>query len=278
MNYKLVAIDMDGTLLNSNNEISKRTCDAIEAATKQGVHIVLATGRILKSAEHYAMDIDLNSYILACNGAIIMNKSKDIIYSQPMNLDIAKKVMELGQELGIYYHFYDRSKFYSNIYIKEIANYYNTSTLKLKGQSIDIDIFEDYNELLNRENFEVYKFLFIDDVKEKLEKLRQELSGFKEINVSSSWDNNLEIMDNRVSKGMGLDFLSKKLNIDPKEIIAIGDNENDLSMIQFAGLGVAMENGDEAIKNQADIVTRTNDEDGVARIIEKYILGIGDLV
>lgn len=278
MNYKLVAIDMDGTLLNSNNEISKRTRKAIEDATKQGVHIVLATGRILKSAEHYARNIDLNSYILACNGAIIMNESRDIIYNQPMNLEIAKRVMELGTELGIYYHFYDRSKFYSNIYIKEIANYYNTSTLKLKGQSIDIDIFDDHNELLNRENFEVYKFLFIDDAKEKLALLRQELSTFKEINVSSSWDNNLEIMDNKVSKGMGLEFLSKKLNINPKEIIAIGDNENDLSMIQFAGLGVAMDNGDEAIKSQADIVTRTNDEDGVARIIEKYILGIGDLV
>lgn len=278
MNYKLVAIDMDGTLLNSNNEISKRTCNAIEEATKQGVHIVLATGRILKSAEHYANNIDLNSYILACNGAIIMNESKDIIYNQPMNLEIAKRVMELGRELGIYYHFYDRSKFYSNIFIKEIANYYNTSTSKLKGQSIDIDIFEDYNELLSRENFEVYKFLFIDDTKEKLAELRRELSTFKEINVSSSWDNNLEIMDNRVSKGLSLEFLSKKLNIDPKDIIAIGDNENDLSMIQFAGLGVAMGNGDDFIKRQADIITSTNNEDGVAKIIEKYILGIGDAV
>lgn len=122
----------------------------------------------------------------------------------------------------------------------------------------------------------IYKFLFIDNEREKLVKLRQELSTLNGINISSSWDNNLEVMDNWVSKGNSLEFLCNKLKISAKDVIAIGDNENDLTMINYAGLGVSMGNAADIVKNNADIITTTNDEDGVAKIIEKYVLGTGD--
>lgn len=272
MDYKLIAIDMDGTLLNSKNEISERNVKAIEEATKKGVHIVLSTGRILTSAEFYADSINLNNYILASNGAIIRDKEKKIIYKIPINMNAVKEVMNLGRKHNVYYHFYDEESFYTNHFIEEIYQYYNASFQKQKGLSIDLHIFKEDKEIYENNNLNVYKFLFLDEDRDKLDKLKGELSNIEGINVSSSWSNNVEVMSDRVSKGLSLKYLCDKLNIDRKNVIAIGDNENDISMIEFAGLGVAMGNGEEIVKNKADIITDTNENDGVAQIIEEYVL------
>ena len=119
---------------------------------------------------------------------------------------------------------------------------------------------------------DIYKFIFIDNDTKKLYKLREELKNIKNINVSSSWSNNIEVMEEEVSKGNSLKYLCERLNVKRENVIAIGDNENDMSMIDFAGLGVSMGNGNKKLKTIADIITSTNDEDGVAKIIEKYIL------
>ena len=267
MNYKLIAIDMDGTLLNSNKEISNRTIQAIGHAKEKGVNVVLATGRLLKSAQLFADSLELNNHVIACNGAIIIDGSKKVIYSKPMDRNVVEKVMALGKKFNTYYHFYDESQFYSNKYVKEIVDYYSG-----RGQSIDVKIFDDEMEIINDKDLNLYKFLFIDNDLEKLIKLRKELSSMENISVSKSWTNNLEVMDTGASKGLGLQFLCNRLDISPSEVIAIGDNENDLSMITFAGLGVSMGNGDDIVKKQANYITSTNDEDGVARVIEEFII------
>lgn len=273
MDYKLIAIDMDGTLLNSKNEISERNIKAIKEATKKGVHIVLSTGRILTSAEFYADEIDLHNYILASNGAVIRDEEKNIIYKVPINMAAVKEVMNLGRKHDVYYHFYDEDSFYTNKFIEEIYQYYNSSFQKKKGLTIELNIFKEDNEVFDNKDLNVYKFLFLDEDKDKLVKLKQNLSEIGGINVSSSWSNNVEVMSDKVSKGISLKYLCDILNIDRKNVIAIGDNENDLSMIEFAGLGVAMGNAEEIVRNQADIITDTNEDDGVAKIIEKYVLG-----
>lgn len=272
MDYKLIAIDMDGTLLNGKNEISERNIKAITEATKKGVHIVLSTGRILSSAELYAESINLKSYILASNGAIIRDGEGNIIYKTPINKDAVKEVMGLGRKHDIYYHFYGETKFYTNNYVEEVYEYYNSSYGKKKGSKIGLVVFNGDEEIINNKDINAYKFLFLDDNREKLKDLKKDLLNTKGINVSSSWSNNVEVMSDKVSKGLSLDYLCSILNIDRSNTIAIGDNENDLSMIEFAGLGVAMGNGEEIVKEKADIITDTNDNDGVCKIIEQYVL------
>ncbi|MDR7855712.1 Cof-type HAD-IIB family hydrolase [Tissierella sp.] len=269
MTYKLIAIDMDGTLLNSNNEVSERSRRAIEMAKEKGVHIVISTGRILKSALFYSNALKLNNPIIASNGAIIVDESANIIYKKPIEKDLVKQIVNIAREKNIYYHFYDESRFYSHLKVEEVLAFYSEGNGKL---NIDMTVFEDVEEILQIKDINIYKFLFVDNDRDKLNNLRMELNKLEKIGTSSSWNNNIEAMGLNVSKGEALKELCNRLNIKPDEVIAIGDSENDLSMLKFAKLGVAMGNGDENIKKQADYITDSNNEDGVAKVIEKFAL------
>lgn len=266
MKYKLIAIDMDGTLLNSNKEISDRTIQAITKAKNKGINVVLATGRILSSAQIYADRLNLNSHILACNGAIICDGDKNVVHSVPMGLEAVEKVISLGEKYKTYFHFYNEKSLYSNQYVQEVVDYYSE-----RDQKIDFNIFKDYNEIAMDKELNIYKFLFIDNDLDKLSILRSELDQVEDLGITKSWSNNIEVMNKDVSKGLGLKHLCNLLNISSQQVIAIGDNENDISMIDFAGLGVAMGNGSDIVKSRANYITSTNDEDGVANVIEKFI-------
>ncbi len=272
LTYKLVAIDMDGTLLNSKGTVSDRTRQAIYDAGKRGVYVVLATGRILKSAMNHAVKLNLKRPIISSNGALIVDENKNILYQKPMKTESVRSIIEIGQGENIYFHFYSDDSFYSNIYIEEVINFYNTEDSKKSGDDIKINIFNSVDEITSNKDLDVYKFLFIDDDRKKLDNLKLKLNDVQDISICSSWGNNLEVMEREVSKGRGLEYLCKSLNISANEVIAIGDNENDISMVEFAGLGVAMGNGVEKVKSISDLITSSNDEDGVAKVIEKYIL------
>lgn len=276
MNYKLVAIDMDGTLLNSNKEVSERTKIAIGKARVKGINIVIATGRVLKSALQYDLGLEAANPIIACNGAIILNEKKEIIYKKPLDKNIIESILDLAKQNNIYYHFYDEYCLYANSLVEEVVKWYNTPTSKLNGTELKINIFEEKYEILNNYDLNVLKFIFIDDNLNKLFKVRNELEQMGALSISSSWDNNIEVMNKGVSKGESLKYLCNQLNIDQSQVIAIGDNENDLTMLEFAGLGVAMGNSKGNIKSLSDYTTSTNDEDGVAKVIEKFILENGD--
>ena len=191
-----------------------------------------------------------------------------------MEIQTSKKLMELAEENDIYYHFYDMNTFYTKKATKYALKYYEAYGEGLKKQQIDLRILEHPIELLNTEKPNIYKFIFIDEDRDKLLEFREKLKDIGDINISSSWYNNIEVMSDGVSKGNALKHLCKKLNIDKSEVVAIGDNENDISMFEMAGLSVAMENGDEIIRKYANIITDTNDENGVANAIEKYVLNI----
>ena len=261
---------MDGTLLNSNNEVSKRTREAIIKAREKNVHIILATGRLVTSAMKYSSIIDIKSPIISSNGAVIVDSNKEIIFEKHINEDLVESIADIGEKSGLYYHFYTEDSFYSNQYDEEIIDFYNPKGIK-EEEKVEFNLYKDIKDVLDK-NIKIYKFIFIDNDPKKLYKLREELESIKNINICSSSKNNIEVMSQEVSKGDSLSTLCKMLKISRKEVIAIGDNENDLSMIEFAGLGVAMGNGTQKIKELADIITCNNDEDGVAKIIEKYIL------
>ena len=273
MKYKLIAIDMDGTLLNSKNQISERNLSVLHRAVAEGLYVVLSTGRILRSAIYYAKSINLNNPIIACNGAIAISEGEeDIIFEKKMGMDVSKKVIQLAEENNMYYHFYDRDTFYTKELNGKNEQYYNSIEDSLKSQGINLEILKEPEQTLEIERPDIYKFVFMEDDKDKLLDFREQLNNIEGINISSSWHNNVEIMKEGVSKGSGLEYLCKTLNIEKSQVVAIGDNENDIPMLQIAGLAVAMANGDDTIKKHSHVITDTNNEDGVAKVIEKHVL------
>ena len=127
MKYKLVAIDMDGTLLNSENKVSKRNMEILHKAIEAGVYIVLSTGRILNSALYFSKSMDLKNPIVACNGAVVSyGDERDILYENALEKAAAKELIELAEENEIYYHFYDINTFYTRIVNEEIAKCYKS--------------------------------------------------------------------------------------------------------------------------------------------------------
>lgn len=272
MDVKLIAIDMDGTLLNSKNTISLRTKEAIERASDLGVKIVLATGRLLRSAINYSDILGLEKPIIASNGAVIIDENRNKVYESSLDMNIVDQIMNIGEKNKIYYHFYDEDSFYANIYVDEVMKFYNTEDNISEENKVNFNIFEDRQEIIDNKDLNIYKFLFLDEDRYKLNLLRKELTDIEEINVCSSWNNNIEVMGKEVSKGRSLEKLCDDLNISSEEVISIGDNENDIPMLNYAGMGVAMGNAEKEVKDIADIITLNNDEDGVAEIIEKYVL------
>ncbi|WP_416197538.1 MAG: HAD family phosphatase [Sporanaerobacter sp.] len=273
MSYKLIATDMDGTLLNSQNKITDRNKKAILEALEAGVKVILCTGRIFTSALYYAKTLKLDTPIIACNGAYIAEQDKSkIIYEEPISIESFKKIVEIAEEENMYYHFYDDSTFYARELNDTIMNYMNWNKERDEMDRIDIRIVKNPLDTIKDENRKVYKIVFVDENREKLKRFREKISTIKGIEVASSWWSNVEVMNEGVSKGKALNKLCDMLNISMDEVIAIGDNENDIPMLKVAGLGIAMANGEGVAKDAADYIADTNDESGVGKIIEKFIL------
>ncbi len=270
MKYKLIAIDMDGTLLNSKNQISPRDKEAIRRAGEKGLRIVLATGRILKSAKYYSEQLGLKSPIIASNGGIVIDEEGKILAQKPLDKESIIKLIELAEEEDLYFHLYNEEKFYAQDKVKEVLEFYNEGNEDL---TIELELFDDIVEKLASRDFNMYKIIFIDEDIEKLKSFRKLISDLDDINISSSWTNNIEANAKDVSKGGAIEELCKIFHIKPEEVLAIGDSENDLSMFKLAGLSVAMGNASDFVKSQADYTTDTNDKDGLAKAIEKFILG-----
>lgn len=272
MKYKLIALDMDGTLLNSRNEISKRNVQAIHKAIDKGIYVILATGRMPASARYYAQTIGLDNPIISCNGAIIFNNDiKQIIYEEKLQSQAIGQILDLVHEYRINYRFCGIDTFYGKVYSGNMEEFYPNYREDFSQQGIKVELLDDTMEYIENNQLGIHKFEFVEEDMDKLLDFRKELEAVKGISMASSWHNNVEIVSAGVSKGKSLQYLCEKSEIKDSQIIAMGDNENDISMFQVAGLAIAMENGDKTAKDHADIIAPTNDRDGVARLIEKYI-------
>ncbi|MGO1819546.1 MAG: Cof-type HAD-IIB family hydrolase [Senegalia sp. (in: firmicutes)] len=273
MKYKLIAIDMDCTLLNSEEKVSEKNKEAILKATQKGIQVVVSTGRIFSSATYFAKLLKVATPIIACNGGYVSeyNPSNIIIENSIKKEDI-KKIIKVLDENDLYYHFYDNENFYTKDLKYNSLKYYEWSKKQNEENKINIEVIENPMELIEEKDLKVYKMVVVDDDIEKVIKAREELSKNKNIEIVSSMHGSFDIMYKGVSKGKALKELCEIYNIKRGEVIAIGDNENDLSMLEFAGTSVAMGNGIDLVKNYASFVTDTNDNDGVAKAIEKYVL------
>lgn len=273
MQYKLIVVDMDGTLLNTNHEVSKETRETLAKAMEKGVKVGIATGRIYPSARYYGNLLGLSTPIIACNGAIVKDEEKgEIIFSDTMQKDDVIKIINICKENNIYFHFYDHDRFYIERERYNSLDFQDWTFKESMEDQVGITQLEDAIGYVEKNNIDVLKITILDEDMDKLENIRNQISQISTIEIDKSWYNNMEIMNKEVSKGKGIEALAKKLGIEKDEIIAFGDNYNDLSMKDYVKTFVAMENGVDSVKEKADYVTASNDENGVAKGIKKFVL------
>lgn len=269
----LVATDLDGTLLLQNKHISKRTYDVLKKANENGVHVVIATGRSFSALPESIFKIDGMRYVVTSNGANIIDlKDNEVIYKNcidaaqiPKIINFLKGrpyILEVFTDGKAYMSKSDYDKFRSRTIDFRPIEYVLQTRIPIA------DIFEFTSK--NASAIENININF-DSLSDK-PKAYEELLKFDNITVTTSFDFNLEIGGNTTSKGDALNFLTQMLGLTSKNVLSIGDNPNDSSMLDFAKIAVAVENAHEDVLRLADYTTSSNDEDGVAKAIEKFVL------
>jgi len=271
LKYKMLVTDMDYTLLNKEKRVSDRNREALRRAMEKGVHMVVATGRIYTSARIYAKLLGLDTPIIASNGALIKDASKTI-FRGILSQDTVREMLRLCHKYGIYCHFFTENTIYSEKLINVSLRYTEWNKYMGEEDQVKIRIVDDGEEIIEAAKSEVLKAVVFDDDDEKIQKLRDGIMETGIVSVSQSMKHNLEVMNKGVTKGNAVRILAQLYGINREEVIAIGDNENDISMIEYAGLGIAMGNAEECLKRAADHDTGDYQEDGVAEAIEKFIL------
>ncbi|MCK8059171.1 MULTISPECIES: sugar-phosphatase [unclassified Fusibacter] len=265
--YQLIALDMDGTLLNEDKNISKMTLDAIEALKAIGKKVVLATGRPLHGIKRYIDELDLldeHDYVVTYNGALVQSTKGDhVLLDVPLDLDAFKELFALSQELGVHIHALTENS---------VITPKNNAYTEIESQINQIPIIEmPVGEV--SENTLIVKVMFVDKpeiLEDAISRLPQWVKDKYTVVRSAPFF--LEFLDPRVNKGAGVHAIATKLGLKQSQVICVGDQGNDLAMIEYAQLGVAMKNATDDLKAAADYVTLSNEEDGVAHVIRKFML------
>ncbi|MGL5821338.1 MAG: Cof-type HAD-IIB family hydrolase [Sarcina sp.] len=275
MTYKLICIDMDGTLLNSKHEVPEFNREMIKKATEKGVKIAITTGRLFASARKYSDIIGVEAPIIASNGAYIREKnSDDVIYESNFSKEQFDKVLKVIRKYDFTVYMNTSNTVISESIVPDTHAYKVVNDELEEAWKIKFVEGHNFENVYKKYHGDILKTIFIDEKnnKEELVKAKAELAKFEDLEVVSSWENNFEVMPAGTSKGSAVEKLAETLGIKREEVICIGDSENDLSMIKYAGLGVAMGNAIDVIKENADYVTDTNENAGVGKMIEKFIL------
>lgn len=271
MQYSLLALDLDGTLTNSQKEVSPRSKQAIEAALNLGVCVTLASGRPVLGIEPLARELGLfahNAYILAYNGAqLISCETDEVVWERTVGLDAIETVFTYAKEKGLASLSYDSvgviTEMPSDPYVYKEA--YNNN-IPIRGVA----------NLLAEVTTAQPKVMIVGEPSLLLaaQKELQPLLGDR-ADASFSEPYFMEITAKGVQKAASLDVLLSILGKDRSSLMVVGDGLNDVPMLAIAALAVAMDNSSDEVKKHAHVVTASNDDDGVALAIEEYILGIG---
>ncbi|MDO4741483.1 MAG: Cof-type HAD-IIB family hydrolase [Eubacteriales bacterium] len=268
---KLVAMDLDGTLLNGEKGVSEYTAQILRECEAKGVKMVIASGRGFDSARVYARLTGLNSPIVSANGARVeQTPFGPTIMEDCIPEELSREVCRIMLESGIYFVCYCRGVNYSangteikrGLMPKHVVDggrYAVRNTLSME-------------ELLGEGVKRPYKYVAFTEDYEALARLRRRLETEIDAAISSSWPDNVEVLAKGCGKGKAIGFLAERYGIAKEEIMAFGDQENDRDMLLSAGWPVAMENGTDGIKAIARIIALPNTQDGVGKILEKYVL------
>lgn len=273
MTVKLICIDMDGTLLKDQQVVSEENKKAIKEAINKGITVAITTGRMYDCAKIYSKEIGLDTPIIASNGGFIGYKD-EVIYSNPLKKDDIRIFLKAVKEHGLKAYLTTNFGIISGYELPEDHVYKTLNKTLEEKDRIKLIVSNNLNREIEKYDGEILKGVCANGTeKEKLLEARKELEGLNtNMEIVSSWDDNFEVMEKGSSKGNAVKALAKYLGISRDEVMTIGDSENDLSMIEYAGIGVAMGNGIDKVKELADYITDTNVNDGVAKAIRKFAL------
>lgn len=266
MTYRMIAIDIDDTLLTDELAMTEPTKQALDAAIAAGVIVTLATGRMFASAKEVAKQLALDVPVITYQGALVKNTSDEsVLYERYVPLDIAEFVIDYANEHGYFIQSYVDDRLYVSERNERAIAY---STL------VNIPFIYD-PQLQSVKHQPTAKLLFIDEP-EVLDQLATELKPHLHgrVHMTKSKPNYLELTHIEATKGHAVRHVAHHFGIERSQVIAIGDSWNDIEMIEYAGLGVAMGNAVQPLKEKADYITKTNNDDGVKHVIDTFILTI----
>ena len=260
--YKLLAVDLDGTLLNDDSEVTDRTRRAVLAAMARGTMFVPSTGRPLCGVGHINAMFPGDYPFLLLNGALaVTGETKRVLFSRPLEPACAKEIFDIGVRRDIAVAVWADGRLYANVDSAPTREYQSIT-------GADMPIISNLNGIGNIE-----KLLWIaspEDAAQYQTEMHAHFGG--RVNVHTSRPYLLEFVSPKASKALALKAIGEAYGIRADEMIAVGDGYNDVSMLEYAGLGIAMGNAPEDIKALCQYTTLSNNEDGIAALIERFIL------
>ncbi|KYD05797.1 hydrolase Cof [Heyndrickxia sporothermodurans] len=284
---KLIAIDLDGTLLSENGDISSGNTDAIHDVQRQGDIVMICSGRSLHDTQAILQNAGIDCPVITGNGAIAYH-GKEIVQKLIIPEDVIHELIPLLESEGFYFELYTnqgihllkKGKEQLDVEIRLLTEKDASFQSEWAEKERDIQFnqhglqfINDYKDI-NVAELDVYKIFVLSFDREKLLNLENRLSSRQDISLTSSGKTKLEIAHAEVSKGNALTYMANFLNIPLKDTVAIGDNLNDLSMFKVAGISVAMGNAVEEAKRNSTYTTKNFNEDGVAYALRNYIIEV----
>lgn len=282
---KLIATDMDGTLLNAAHDVSQENIEAIQYAQENGIAVVIATGRAFYEANGPIQPTGLVVPYICLNGAEVRDETFNIMHTSSLNHALISMIKTELDQAGIYYQVYTNFGIYTEDPERDLEIYVDIA--ERAGQTANVDKIRkgiqqriDQGTLKKVDNYEdiektpgeiIMKILAFDADLEKIDRVSAKLAQSANLAISSSSRGNIEITHADAQKGIALEEIANQLGIDMKDVMALGDNRNDISMLERAGYPIAMENADPEVKKYATYITDTNEHSGVGKAIMKFL-------
>lgn len=262
---KCISIDLDGTLLNSQHEISEENVKTLKELREQGHSIILNTGRAYADVIKLKAVQNMEVPIFCINGSVLYSKTRELLYEATISVSTYKKIFSTLNEIGVGILVYTNYGGFPST----LPSLHNKSKEELAT------LFQEYNydEILNKDNLKIYKLIALVQYEqlEKVEEVKRALADQFDISMASSFPNNVEITSNEAHKGKAILRYQQMMNLNFEEIFAFGDGGNDLAQFEVATTSVAMGNAPLDIQQKADLITKTNDEDGFTYAV-RYLL------
>lgn len=268
---RLIASDLDDTLLDQDSRLSEENKQVVRTVVEQGVTFTIATGRMFQATVPYAKELGLSEEqpLICYNGALIKRVSGEVLYHRPLPVDLAVKISNYGQEKGWTLNLYYEDELYVSVLNETVKTY-------ASFVDVAVEAVGDLGEFVTAGNKEISKILVISEPEETPGRIRElkKLVGDK-VQVTRSRDKFIEITSAEAHKGAALLWLAQSMGLTAEQVMAIGDSGNDITMLQVAGLGVAVENAHFSAKEVADFATVSNSENGVAQALRQFVLQDG---
>ena len=267
--YRMAVFDLDGTLLNDCNEISNENLEAIKKLQKQGCKIGIASGRPEELIKEYIGKIPNLDFFIACNGAIVKDINSDrIVIDEIISQEIVEKIIEECKELGCSYLVYTYNCIIS-------TDNYRVRCFEKRNKKLK----EEYKANFIKSNdpkwiartYQVHKILIIEHNEFKFKKIFNDYSKMDGINITESFSGFMDIMATGVSKKKSLQMIVEQYGFESTDVVAFGDNYNDLEMLEYVGCSITTENSVQKVKDICDFVSKSNDKNGVAYAIDNYL-------